>query len=252
MNFLYKLYQLFIVLPIGLLVTVVLCIIIVIGCLLGSAHFWGYYPGKIWAQCICRLLLLPIKVEGREKISKKNSYVFVANHQGPMDIFLIYGFLGRNFKWMMKKSLRKTPLIGYTCERAGHIFVDKSGPKKIQETIEHARETLRGGTSLVVFPEGSRTFTGHMAKFRKGAFQLADEIGLPIVPITIDGSFDVLTRMAGFNFVNYHSMRLVIHDPIYPQGKGAEAIQYAMEKSYEVIMAALPEHHQGYVENKDQ
>lgn len=252
MNFLYKLYQLFIVLPIGLLVTVVLCIIIVIGCLLGSAHFWGYYPGKIWAQCICRLLLLPIKVEGREKISKKNSYVFVANHQGPMDIFLIYGFLGRNFKWMMKKSLRKTPLIGYTCERAGHIFVDKSGPKKIQETIEHARETLRGGTSLVVFPEGSRTFTGHMAKFRKGAFQLADEIGLPIVPITIDGSFDVLTRMAGFNFVNYHSMRLVIHDPIYPQKKGAEAIQYAMEKSYEVIMAALPEHHQGYVENKDQ
>lgn len=252
MNFLYKLYQLFIVLPIGLLVTVLLCIIIVIGCLLGSAHFWGYYPGKIWAQCICRLLLLPIKVEGREKISKKNSYVFVANHQGPMDIFLIYGFLGRNFKWMMKKSLRKIPLIGYTCERAGHIFVDKSGPKKIQETIEHARETLRGGTSLVVFPEGSRTFTGHMAKFRKGAFQLADEIGLPIVPITIDGSFDVLTRMAGFNFVNYHSMRLVIHDPIYPQEKGAEAIQYAMEKSYEVIMAALPEHHQGYVENKDQ
>ena len=66
----------------------------------------------------------------------KQSYVFVANHQGPMDIFLIYGFLGRNFKWMMKKALRRVFMVGYACEKAGHIFVDKSGPKKIQETID--------------------------------------------------------------------------------------------------------------------
>ena len=252
MKILYRLYQLFIALPLGLIVTVLTCLIIIIGSLLGSAHFWGYYPGKIWAQIICHLLLLPIEVVGREKIDKKQSYVFVANHQGPMDIFLVYGYLGRNFKWMMKKSLRKTPLIGYTCEKARHIFVDKSGPKKIQETIENARQTLQGGTSLVVFPEGSRSFTGHMGKFRKGAFQLADDIGLPVVPVTIDGSFDVLTRMAGFNFVNHHKMRLIIHDPIFPNGHGPEVLKETMEKSYEVIMSALPERHQGYVENKDQ
>ena len=252
MQFLYKIYQILVVLPLGLLITFIAAIITIIGCLLGNAHFWGYYPGKIWSWLICRLLLLPIKVEGRNLIDKHQSYVFVANHQGPMDIFLIYGFLGRNFKWMMKKALRRIFLVGYACEKAHHIYVDKSGPKKIQATIDHARHTLQGGTSLVVFPEGSRSFTGHMGFLRKGAFQLADELQLPVVPITIDGSFDVLPRMAGFGFVRYHKMRLVIHQPIMPKGKGQADVAEVMRESYDTIMSALPERHQGYVKNDDQ
>ena len=252
MNFLYKIYQLLIVLPLGLTATALTAIVTSLGCYLGNAHFWGYYPGKVWSWFLCRLLLLPIKVEGRENIDRHQSYVFVANHQGPMDIFLIYGFLGRNFKWMMKKALRRVFLVGYACEKARHIFVDKSGPKKIQETYEKARVTLQHGTSVVVFPEGSRTFTGHMGIFRKGAFQLADELQLPVVPITIDGSFDALPRTAGFNFVKWHRMRLIIHKPIPPRGKGAEELKATMLQSYETIMAALPEKYQGYVENKDQ
>lgn len=249
---LYKIYQFCIVLPLGLVLTLLTALITSLGSWLASAHFWGYYPGKVWSWLMCRLLLLPIRVEGREHLEKHQSYVFVANHQGPMDIFLIYGFLGRNFKWMMKKALRRIPFVGYACEKGRHIFVDKSGPKKIQETYEHARKTLQKGTSLVVFPEGSRSFTGHMGVFRKGAFQLADELQLPVVPITIDGSFDVLTRMAGFNFVNWHPMRLVIHKPIYPTEKGTENVRRTMEESYAVIMSALPEKYQGYVKNEDQ
>lgn len=252
MNFIYKTYQLLIALPLAFIATVLTALVTIVGSFVGSAHFWGYYPGKIWSQFICNVLLLPVKVEGRENIDHKQSYVFVANHQGPMDIFLIYGYLGRNFKWMMKKSLRKMPLVGYACEKARHIFVDKSGPKKIKQTIENARNTLQHGTSLVVFPEGSRTFTGHMGRFKKGAFQLADELGLPVVPLTIDGSFDVLTRMAGFNFVHRHKMRLIIHKPIFPTGQGEENVKHAMEQSYDTIMAGLPEKYQGYVENKDQ
>lgn len=248
----YRIYQLCVALPLGLAATCLTAIVTIVGGLLGNAHFWGYYPGKLWSIFICRILLLPIRVEGREYIDRHQSYVFVANHQGPMDIFLIYGFLGRNFKWMMKKSLRRMFLVGYACEKARHIFVDKSGPKKIQETIERARDTLQGGTSLVVFPEGSRTFTGHMGLFRKGAFQLADELGLPVVPLTIDGSFDVLPRTAGFNFVSRHAMRLVIHAPIMPSGKGAEDIAHTMNESYQVIMADLPARYQGYVKNADQ
>ncbi len=249
---LYKVYQLLVAFPIILVATVLTCLFTSFGSILGSAHFWGYYPGKCWSWIVCKVLLLPVRVEGREHLDPHQSYVFVANHQGPMDIFLVYGFLGRNFKWMMKKSLRKMPLVGYACEKGRHIFVDKSGPKKIQETIERARQTLQGGTSLVVFPEGSRTFTGHMGLFRKGAFQLADDIGLPVVPMTIDGSFDVLTRMAGLNFVNRHSMRLVIHKPIFPSSHTSENVVKTMEESYRVIMEALPKHYQGYVKNDDQ
>lgn len=246
MNILYKFYQFFVVLPTGLVATVLCALVTIAGCFLGSAHFWGYYPGKIWSWFICRLLLLPVKVTGRENVGRTQSYVFVCNHQGPMDIFLIYGFLGRNFKWMMKKALRRIFLVGYACEKAHHIYVDKSGPKKIQETIDHARQTLRGGTSLVVFPEGSRTYTGHMGVFRKGAFQLADELQLPVVPITINGSFDVLPRTAGFNFVRWHRMSLTIHKPIPPSGRGPEDIRHTMDEAYRVIMADLPEKYQGY------
>ena len=252
MKYLYRTYQLFIAMPILACATVLTALTTIIGGLMGNAHFWGYYPGKCWSWLFCRILLLPVHVEGKENISHYTSYVFVANHQGPMDIFLIYGFLGRNFKWMMKKALRKMPLIGYACAKAGHIFVDKSGPKKIQHTIEHARKTLQGGTSLVVFPEGARTYTGHMGVFKKGAFQLADDLQLPIVPITINGSFDVLPRTKGFNFVNWHKMSLTIHAPIPPTCKGDEDIKKTMEQSYHTIMSALPERYQGYMPNQDQ
>ena len=251
MNLLYKVYQLFIALPIIFVATVLTSLITILGGFI-PAHVFGYYPGRIWSKVVLRVLLLPIHVEGREHLHPRQSYVFVANHQGPVDIFLIYGYLGRNFKWMMKKALRKMPLVGVACEKARHIFVDKSGPKAIKETIDKARATLQNGTSLVVFPEGSRTFTGHMGLFRKGAFQLADDLQLPVVPVTIDGSFDVLTRMAGFNFVHWHPLRLVIHEPIPPVGEGKEDIKHTMEEAYRVIMNSLPERHQGYVKNEDQ
>ena len=251
MNILYKVYQLFIALPIIFVATVLTSLITILGGFI-NAHVFGYYPGRIWSKVVLRVLLLPIHVEGREHLHPRQSYVFVANHQGPVDIFLIYGYLGRNFKWMMKKALRKMPLVGVACEKARHIFVDKSGPKAIKETIDKARATLQNGTSLVVFPEGSRTFTGHMGLFRKGAFELADDLQLPVVPVTIDGSFDVLTRMAGFNFVPWHPLRLVIHEPIPPVGEGKEDIKHTMEEAYRVIMNSLPERHQGYVKNEDQ
>lgn len=241
MNFIYKVYQLFIALPILLVCTALTAIVTIIGSWIGSAHFWGYYPGKIWSIIICNVLLIPVEVRGKEHLDRKTSYVFTANHQGAFDIFLIYGYLGRNFKWMMKKSLRKIFLVGKACESARHIFVDKSGPKKIQETYSKAREILKEGTSLVVFPEGARTFDGSMGSFKKGAFQLADELQLPVVPVTIDGSFEILPRTAGFSFVRRHKLIMTIHAPIPPSGKGAEHMKVTMDKSYEAIASALPE-----------
>ena len=131
-------------------------------------------------------------------------------------------------------------------------MVDKSGPKAIHRTYEQARQVLQNGVSLVVFPEGARSFTGHMGKFRRGAFQLADELQLPVVPVTIDGSFDVLPRQRGINFVTWHRLRLVIHAPILPETQGPEDIQRILERSYDIIMQDLPAHYQGFVTNPDQ
>lgn len=247
---LYYIYFFCIAVPLALVATIVAALITIAGCFIGNAHFWGYYPGKLWSRILCFLFLIRVKVYGRENLQGRHSYVFVANHQGAFDIFLIYGYLNRNFKWMMKKSLRKMPLVGKACEAAGHIFVDRSGPRKVFETINKARKTLVGGTSLVVFPEGARTFTGHMGYFKRGAFQLADEIQLPVVPLTIDGSFDIMPRFK--KLPKPHKLVLTIHKPIEPIGQGPENIKNAMTISYSEIEAALPDKYKGMVRNEDQ
>lgn len=239
MKIFYYIYQLIIFLPLFILLTILTALTTIVGCTIGSSRFWGYYPGKVWSWLTCYLLLLPIKVEGRDNLDPSASYVFVANHQGAMDIFLIYGFLRRNFKWMMKKSLKKIPLVGFACQKAGFIFVDRSSRQGLWETIDHARRTLHTGMSLMVFPEGSRTFNGKMQPFNRGAFLLADELQLPVVPITITGSFKVLPRTKGFGFAEHSTMRLIIHKPIMPQGKGANNIRAISQLSYEAIEADL-------------
>ncbi len=159
MKILYYIYQICFALPILLVLTILTALVTIVGSLIGGAHIWGYYPGKIWSQLICVFLLIPVKVRGREKIHKHTSYVFVPNHQGAFDIFLIYGFLGRNFKWMMKKSLRKLPFVGKACESAGHIFVDRSGPKKVLETIRQAKASLL--IRWILFLEVAGEIKGH-------------------------------------------------------------------------------------------
>jgi len=252
MTILYRIYQILVALPIIIVVTILTALSTAVGCMVGNGHFWGYYPAHLWARIILWVLLIPVKVEGHEKIEKDQSYVFVANHQGAFDIFLIYGYLGRDFRWMMKQALRKMPLVGYASEKAGHIFVDKRGPSRIRETYERARQTLSGGTSVTVFPEGARTFTGHMGVFRRGAFALADELQLPVVPLTINGSFDIMPRMRDMHFVRWHRLSLTIHDPIYPVSQGPDNIQAVCSQAYDSVMSALESKYQGFVENPDQ
>lgn len=239
MKYLYRAFQLLVSLPVAFISTVATAVTVIIGFTVGNGHFWGYYPGKWWSKLMVRIFLLPVTVEGRENLEPEQSYVFVANHQGAFDIFLIYGYLGRNFKWMMKRELERIPFVGYACRKARFIFVDKRNPGKVRETYGMARETLSSGMSLVVFPEGARTFTGQMRDFKKGAFMLSDELQLPIVPLTINGSFDVLPRMKDWHWISWHPLRLTIHQPIYPVGKGQENVLATLRQSYDSVASAL-------------
>jgi 1-acyl-sn-glycerol-3-phosphate acyltransferase len=253
MTFIYRVYQLFIAVPITILMTIWTALVVAVGCTFGDGHYWGYYPGRWWAKVITKAFLLPVKVEGSENVPENQSYVFVANHQGAFDIFLIYGYLGRNFKWMMKYQLKKIPFVGYACAKSHQIFVDRRGTAKVRAMYKTVRHTLEtGNCSVVVFPEGSRSFTGHMGVFKKGAFTLADELQLPVVPMTINGSFDVMPRFRDWHFVNWHPMTLTIHAPIYPQSQGPENVQSTLQQSYNTIMRSLTPEYQGFVENPDQ
>lgn len=235
---LYRIYQVIIMMPVLLVATALTAMVTALGSILGGGRWWGYYPAHCWAKLFCLMTFVHVTVNGKGNIDPKTSYVFVANHQGAYDIFAVYGYLGHNFKWMMKKSLEKIPLVGYACKKAGHIFVDNSSPVAVRRTMETAEKRLNGGMSVVVFPEGSRTFDGKMRRFKRGAYQLAVEFGLPVVPITIDGAFDVMPRNE--KLPKWGRITLTIHKPIKASAEGHD-ISRLMEETYNTINSALPE-----------
>lgn len=234
LTILYRIYQIIIVLPLFLVASTLTALLTIFGSLLGGGRFWGYWPGHLWSRFTCVLLLLPVRVEGRENVEPGRSCVFVANHQSYFDIFLLYGYLNIPFRWMMKRELRNVPLAGLACEKGGHVFIDRKSPGRMRRSIEQARAVLHSGTSLIVFPEGTRTYTGAVGTFHKGAFLLADELGLPIVPITLNGPFQVLPRRPALRFIRRHSMTLTIHPAVT-----AGSIDEQMEQARSVIMGGL-------------
>ncbi|MDO4948697.1 MAG: lysophospholipid acyltransferase family protein [Bacteroidales bacterium] len=236
MKLLYLIYQIC-VSPLLLLITILDAVVTIVGGFWGDAAFWGYWPSKVWSQLMCYILLLPVKVERSPRVGRSTSYVFVANHQGAFDIWLIYGFLGHPFKWIMKHSLRRIPLVGKAIDSAGHIFMDRQNPNSIRQAIATAQEKLRGGASIVVFPEGTRSNDGELHKFKRGAFVLADELQLPVVPVSIIGSYEVMNKHAWH--VTWHRMRMVIHDPIMPQGQGPDNLKALTDTSFGVIEKEL-------------
>ena len=241
MLILYRIYQFVIMIPMIVALTIVTGLITVVGSLLGGGRFWGYWPAHVWAKLCTWLTLVRVTVSGRGNIDPHTSYVFVANHQGAYDIFAVYGFLNHNFKGLMKAGLRKFPVIGVACAAAGHVFVDNSSPSAIRRTMAKAERTLQGGMSVVVFPEGSRTRTGRMRPFHKGAYQLSMEFGLPVVPVTIDGAFDVLPR--GSWLPRPGRIKLTIHPPVDPPVDEADR-RRVIDASYEAVHSALPARHQ--------
>ena len=216
MRLLKFLYQWLIFFPLFLPLTILTALVTMLGCWAGGERIFAYYPGMIWSKITCWLALCPVRVKGREKLQKKQSYVFIANHQGAFDIFLIYGFLGYPIKWIMKKSLRNIPFVGSACESAGFIFVDNSSPKAAANTIAVAEKRLTKGASLMIFPEGSRTPDGQVHRFMKGAYQMALDLNLSIVPITLNGPYNVLK--IGHALINPHKLELIIHDPFPVEG----------------------------------
>jgi 1-acyl-sn-glycerol-3-phosphate acyltransferase len=197
MKLLYILYQYLIGLPLIILLTLFTAVFTII------CFPWknGKAPRAVqvfWSRSVLWFLLIPIKVTGQENVDPKQSYVFVANHQSFLDVFAVYGWLPNNFKWLMKKEIRKVPFVGTACAVAGHIFVDRSNPRAALQSMDHIKKELVDGISTVIFPEGTRTKTGEMGRFKQGAFKIAMDMGLPVVPLSLGGFFKAMPSGQAF------------------------------------------------------
>ena len=144
--------------------------------------------GVWWARFNSLFTPMLVTVLGREHIKRKQSYVVVSNHQSHFDIFVLYGWLGIDLKWVIKKELRKVPVFGYAAEKGGNILIDRRNPREAYADLERAKARITGGTSIIILPEGTRSRDGSLGEFKKGAFVLARSLGLPILPVSITGT----------------------------------------------------------------
>lgn len=212
---LYLIYQIVIAFPIMLVLTLITALTTMTGSIFND-RFWGYWPGMIWGRLFYIVFLIPVHVHGRENIKKGQSYVITPNHQSYWDAFLMYGFTGIKFKWVMKKELGKIPFVGWACRMAGHIFIDRSSRSSSMKSISQAESKLKDGMSVVIFPEGTRTHDGRMSRFKRGAFLISEQLGLPILPVAIDGNYTVMSRHAWH--VTWSPVHITFLEPVMPKG----------------------------------
>lgn len=207
---LYQPYKWIVVIPIfgveTILCVVLTCLGVVFSTRLGNCF------AILWAKIMQWVTPMHVTVVGRENVVPGQSYVITCNHQSAYDIMAIYGSLGIDFKWVMKKELRKAPLLGYACYRLKHIFIDRSSKMASYRSIENAKKILTGGTSVVIFPEGTRSGSSNLGTFKHGAFKMAQSLELPILPVTIRDTYKVMS--GGLSTLMPHHVQLIIHKPI--------------------------------------
>ena len=213
MKYLYIIYQYLIAFPILWVLTMLTAIITIILFPWPNCKFVNWIQ-KLWSRSFGWMLFLPVTITGKENIKPGQSYVFVANHQSMLDVWIIYGWLPVIFKWLMKAELRKVPFVGSACKAAGHVFVDRSSPMAAKKSLEEVEKALTNGICTVIFPEGTRSLNGEVGRFKRGAFQIALELNLPIIPISLSGCYEAMNRKA--KYVTWHPIHMHIGEPILP------------------------------------
>lgn len=236
---LYVLYTWLIFIPLLALLTALFGAFAILLSVLGYAHLAGRWAGRNWARLLALLTPMRVTVHGREHIDAKQSYIIVVNHQSNYDILVLYGWLDIDIKWVMKEEIHKIPVIGYSCEKMGHIFIDRRNTEKALHALEKAKRRIVDGVSVIFFPEGTRSLDGKLLPFKKGAFRLAQDLGLPVLPITLVGTRDILPARS-LALMPGHA-RMIIHPPIPAPDKTPAALPELMKTARERIASALPE-----------
>ena len=237
---LYQPYVWFVFSPIGLLLTLLTGWTVVLVAMIASPRIASRYVAANWGKLLCWLTPVWVSVDGAENADPSKSYVVVCNHQSQYDIFLVYGWLKLDLKWVLKAELRKAPGVGIGCEKAGHIFVDRSNPDQARKAVSDALEDVSDGVGVLFFAEGTRSPDGKLRPFKKGAFRVEATQNLPILPVTIIGTRDIQKPRSWLIFPG--RIRMVIHPAIEARGgDDAETVRVLMDRTREAIASALPE-----------
>lgn len=192
-------------------------------CLWGSLYTW---VNPLW----------PVVVRGRERIRPDETYVMVANHLSLLDILVLFR-LFRHFKWISKIENFRIPFIGWNMHLNGYIPLRRGHRDSVVQMMAEAERTLAAGSSIMIFPEGTRSRDGALQPFKLGAFELALRSRRPLLPIVIEGTSNALPKR-GFVLQGRHPIRVTVLDPIPPERFEALPPKELAEQVRGVIAAA--------------
>jgi 1-acyl-sn-glycerol-3-phosphate acyltransferase len=191
--------------------------------------------GGAWSRLLLRLLRVRVRVSGLEHVPQGPA-VYAANHASALDIFVVFGHLPVDFRIVYKKSLSLVPLVGWAILLGGHIPIDRRNSVRARRSSAAAARRIRGGTSVVVFPEGTRSPDGTVRLFKRGSFGLATETGVPVVPVSLIGVKAVVPH--GLASVRPGTVGVALHAPVATAGRAPGDAEALAEEVRQIVSSA--------------
>jgi 1-acyl-sn-glycerol-3-phosphate acyltransferase len=177
---------------------------------------WQHWCARTWSWLILKTSRISVSVEGLEHAGTGQPMIFCVNHQSSMDIPVLLAHLPFQFRFVAKRSLFRYPFMGWHLRRSGHIAVGRDRPGEARKSVDEAATKIRDGYPVVVFPEGGRSRDGEILPFKSGAFRLAILAGVPVTPVTLNGTMAAL-RPDTVHIRPGH-VEMIIHPPIPTAG----------------------------------
>lgn len=196
-------------------------------------HNWGI----IWGRGCLVLAGLKLQIEGTENLPKQGPTIYVSNHQSNFDIPILFAGLPLQFRWMAKQELFRVPLFGLAMKRSGYIPIDRSDRRKAMKSLNLAAAKIKAGTSVIIFPEGTRSADGRVQTFKKGALVIAAKAQVPVVPLAIRGSHQVQAK--GRWRVNGYPLKLTIMPPLDTRGLKVKDVEQLTLDLHDQIASAV-------------
>ncbi|GAB5520249.1 MAG: lysophospholipid acyltransferase family protein [Rhodothermales bacterium] len=190
-----------------------------------------------WGRWTLALSGFRLTVHQETPLDPEQPYVFVANHQNLLDIMILLAGIPEAFGFIAKTETKRIPFIGLALQQSPSIFLDRSDPRRAVASLQEAGERIRQGNSVLIFPEGSRSYSDTLQPFKKGAFQVAVAAGVPLVPATIHDSYQVMNEKRFM--ARPGRIHLTIGTPVSMEGKKRSDLPQVMATVHEVMSDAL-------------
>ena len=198
------------------------------GSLFDSGGRWQHACARRWSWLILKTSGIRVTVEGLEHVNPQAPAIFCVNHQSSMDIPVLLVNLPFQFRFVAKRSLFRYPFMGWHLRRSGHIAVHRDRPGEARKSLDEAVRKIRDGYPVVVFPEGGRSRTGEILPFKAGAFHLAVRSGVPIMPVTLNGTMAVLRPDTVH--IRPGRVEMIVHPSIPTAGLTSEDVRQLAER----------------------